>query len=431
VKDKELTAIELAEIDKEHVWHPYSPIPSVYENLIIESAKGCILNLADGRELIDGMSSWWTAIHGYNHPTLNNAAVKQIRKISHVMFGGLTHEPAILLSKKLVEITPEKLEKVFLCDSGSISIEVAMKMALQYWKTINAKTKKTKFLTIKKGYHGDTLHAMSVCDPVSGMHTLFNDSLPKQIFIEQPQTTFGKSLNQEDTENLEQVFKEQHQTIAAMILEPIVQGAGGMRFYSAEYLKKVRALCDQYEVLLICDEIATGFGRTGKLFASEHAGISPDIMCVGKALTGGYLTLAATITTNKIAETISNDGKSCLMHGPTFMGNPLACSIALASVELLLESDWQDKVLSIEETLKKELTKCTDYKKVEEVRCLGAIGVIQVKNGVDVRKLQEKIVSQGVWLRPFRNLIYTMPPYIIDKVGLEKICNAINNALRE
>jgi adenosylmethionine-8-amino-7-oxononanoate aminotransferase len=424
----EISVKNLLELDRKLVWHPYSSIPGRFENLLVKSARGVEITLEDGRVLIDGMSSWWTAIHGYNHPVLNKAAAKQLEAVSHVMFGGLTHRPAVDLAELLVKITPDELERVFFCDSGSVSIEVAMKMAIQHWATQGV-TKKSKFLTIRSGYHGDTFGAMSVCDPINGMHSLFTNSIQKQIFISSPKIKFGQDWNEQDIKEFEDAISSRKDEIAAVILEPIVQGAGGMRFYSPVYLARVRELCSKHGVLLICDEIATGFGRSGKLFACEHSGISPDIICLGKALTGGYLSLAATLCTKEVADVISAEGRGCLMHGPTFMGNPLACAVSLASVNLLLDSPWQQRILSIQAQLSDELDICRSLDAVIDVRVLGAIGVVELRDAIDVQKLQQAVVGKGVWLRPFRNLLYTMPPYIIRPDELSKITTAIYEAL--
>ena len=395
--------------DQNHIWHPYTSLTDPLPTYPIVSASGVRLKLANGHELIDGMASWWTAIHGYNVPELNEAAKDQLEKMAHVMFGGITHQPAIDLCKKLVELSPKGLEKVFLADSGSVSVEVAMKMAVQYQQA-KGKPQKNKFMTIKGGYHGDTTGAMSVCDPKGGMHHLFSDHLPRQFFIDRPKRRFGESYFDKEFLHLEQFFRLNAEKCAGFILEPIVQGAGGMWFYSADYLMKVRALCYEYDVLLITDEIATGFGRTGKMFAVEHADISPDIMCVGKAMTGGYMTLAATLTTPEVAQTVCNGEAGVFMHGPTFMGNPLACAVAVKSIELLLQSDWQERVLNIEAQLKQELISLGDSHLIKEVRVLGAIGVVEMNDPVDVATAQKFFVENGVWIRPFRNHIYVMPP---------------------
>ncbi|WP_420317010.1 adenosylmethionine--8-amino-7-oxononanoate transaminase [Ekhidna sp.] len=410
--------------DQTNIWHPYTSLTKPLPTYPVVSAEGVRLKLADGRELIDGMSSWWTAIHGYNVPELNQAAQDQLGKMAHVMFGGITHEPAIKLCQKLVEITPEGLEKVFLADSGSVAVEVAMKMAIQY-QHAKGQSQKSKFMTIRNGYHGDTTGAMSVSDPEGGMHHLFAEFLPKHFFVDQPKNRFDETYEEEELAKLDQFFRLNSDKCAAFILEPIVQGAGGMWFYSPDYLRKIRELCDDYEILLIADEIATGFGRTGKLFACEHANVTPDIMCVGKALTGGYMTLAATITTQHVSETICNGEAGVFMHGPTFMGNPLACSIAIKSLELLLNSNWQNKIKGIERQLIKELIPLANALIVEDVRVIGAIGVVEMKDPVDVPKAQKFFVDKGVWIRPFRNLIYIMPPYVIDETDLSKLTQVI------
>lgn len=414
--------------DREHIWHPYTSLTKPLSTYPIESASGVRLKLDNGKELIDGMSSWWTAIHGYNVPELNEAAKNQLDKMSHMMFGGITHQPAIDLCKKLVEITPKGLDKVFLADSGSVSVEVAMKMAIQYQQA-KGKPRKSKFMTIKGGYHGDTTGAMSVCDPENGMHHLFKEYLPKQIFIDQPLRRFGESYFDKEFDRLNQFFRLNSDSCAGFILEPIVQGAGGMWFYSADYLKRIRALCYQYDMLLIADEIATGFGRTGKLFACQHAEITPDIMCVGKALTGGYMTLAAAITNQQVAATVCNGEAGVFMHGPTFMGNPLACAVANKSLELLLSSDWKAKVNRIEKQLKKELMPLGNSLMAKDVRVLGAIGVVEMKGSVDVSEAQNFFVDSGVWIRPFKNLIYIMPPFVISSADLSHLTTAISKYL--
>ncbi len=421
---------QLLDLDKQHIWHPYSALGSELPVFPVVSANGVHLKLADGRELIDGMASWWSAIHGYNHPTMNGALKNQLQQMSHVMFGGLTHPPAVELAKKLVDITPNTLNSVFFSDSGSVAVEVAMKMAIQYWHD-KQQPNKQKFLSLRGGYHGDTFGAMSVCDPVTGMHSLFNQSLSQQFFIDSPTSPFNELCNTTDYENLKLALEKNHTQLAAFILEPVVQGAGGMHFYSADYLNKARALCDEYNVLFIFDEIATGFARTGKLFACEHSNIQPDILCIGKALTGGYLTLAATLTNKKIANTISNGNPGVFMHGPTFMANPLACAAANASIDLLLQSNWQNKISQIEGWISESLTKCATLDKVKNVRILGAIGVVECHEEINMKIMQPVFVEKGVWLRPFGKLIYLMPPYIINQQEIEKICSSIYEILNE
>jgi len=412
------------ELDSKYIWHPYSAFAPELAAFPVVSASGVRLKLSDGRELIDGMSSWWCAIHGYNHPVLNQAITEQLKSMAHVMFGGLTHQPAAELAELLVTVTPQPLETVFFSDSGSVAVEVALKMAIQYWQSQGV-TNKQRFLTIRGGYHGDTLGAMSVCDPETGMHTLFDNIISQQLFAASPRCEFGQACTAEDIEPLEKQLEQHHADIAAIILEPVVQGAGGMRFYSAEYLQQVRKLCDTYNVLLILDEIATGFGRTGKLFASEHANISPDIMCVGKALTGGYLTLAATLTTTKISQTISDAKPGIFMHGPTFMANPLACAVALASLRLLLSSAWRMQVSAIETQLKQGLSACASLSVVADVRVLGAIGVVELKQPVTMETIQPMFVNEGVWIRPFGKCIYLMPPFIITPDDLKRLTDAV------
>ncbi|WP_407330461.1 adenosylmethionine--8-amino-7-oxononanoate transaminase [Enterovibrio sp. 27052020O] len=413
--------------DRDHIWHPYTSTLNPLTCYPVSRAEGMYLYLDDGTPLLDGMSSWWAAIHGYNHPALNKAVTDQLGKMSHVMFGGITHDPAINLCKKLVEMTPAPLEKVFLCDSGSISVEVALKMALQYW---HAKGQpKSTFLTLRHGYHGDSFAAMSVTDPDNSMHKLYKGFLPEHIFADSPECGFYDEWNEADISDFKHKLETNLDSIAAVILEPIVQGAGGMRIYHPTYLKRVRELCDEHDVLLICDEIATGFGRTGKLFAVEHAGISPDIMCLGKALTGGYMTMAATIATKHVADTVCSGEAGCFMHGPTFMGNPLASAAANASLQLLIDTPWQEKVLGIEKHLSHMLPELCALDCVKDVRWLGAIGVVETHQSVNVETIQKHFVESGVWIRPFGRLVYIMPPYDMNDVQLRQLVDAIKHAL--
>lgn len=425
-----IRAIDL-NFDRDHIWHPYTsmthPIP-VYP---VTHANNNMIYLETGEQLIDGMSSWWSAIHGYNHDAINKAMIEQINSMSHVMFGGLTHYSAVALCKKLVSITPKKLSKVFLADSGSVSVEVAIKMALQYWLS-QGLTNKQKLMTPYKGYHGDTFAAMSVCDPINSMHSLYKGFLPEHVFVPAPVSSFTSRFDQNERKELERYFEQNHQQVAAFIIEPIVQNAGGMNFYHPEYLATVRKLCTQYNVLLICDEIATGFGRTGKLFAVEHAHVEPDIMCIGKALTGGTMTLAATLTSDKIAKGISDGQAGVLMHGPTFMGNPLACAAACASIDILLSQDWQQRIAQINNQLQ-ALHRCSEFEEVADVRVLGAIGVVELSPSsaaIDIATIQAFFVKQGVWIRPFGKLIYLMPAYISDAASIQTLCNAIYDAIK-
>jgi adenosylmethionine-8-amino-7-oxononanoate aminotransferase len=415
-------------MDRRHVWHPYSAIGADTPLFPVVAASGVRLQLADGRELIDGMSSWWCAIHGYNVPEINAALNTQLGSMAHVMFGGLTHLPGVRLAAQLVELTPAPLETVFFSDSGSVAVEVALKLAIQYWHACG-KPHKQHFAALRNGYHGDTFGAMSVCDPVTGMHTLFSEALAQQYFVAAPASRFGEPCNTADTAALETLLAEHHEQLAALVLEPIVQGVGGMNFYSADYLEQARALCDEYGVLLICDEIATGFGRTGRQFACEHAGIAPDILCLGKALTGGYLTLAATLTTAEIATAIRQGDPGVFMHGPTFMANPLACTAALASLQLLLDSPWQERVANIEAQLTAGLAPCREFDVVADVRTLGAIGVVELHEPVDIQDLPQQFVDAGVWVRPFGKLVYLMPPFIIHTNDLTELTSAVTRII--
>ena len=417
------------EFDRRHIWHPYTSMRDPIPAYTVASARGSVLTLADGRELIDGMSSWWAAIHGYNHPHLNTAVAQQLASMAHVMFGGITHGPAVALAERLIKLTAPSLQHVFFCDSGSVSVEVAIKMAIQYWFA-QGETKKQRLLTVRGGYHGDTFGAMSVCDPVNGMHQMFTGVLPRHLFAPKPRSDDG-TWDDAWIVEFKTLLENHHDEIAAVIVEPIVQGAGGMNIYHPEYIRWFRRLCDAYDVLLIFDEIATGFGRTGRLFAYEHADVVPDILCLGKALTGGYMTLAATLASEKVAQGISADGSGVLMHGPTFMGNPLACQVAVESIDLLLDSCWEDRVAAINAQIAEELSPCRHLPNVEDVRHIGAIGVVETTAPVPMPWIQERFVENGVWIRPFGKLVYIMPPYIIKPDELSKLTKAIYKMLKE
>lgn len=419
-------------VDKAHIWHPYTAMHKSLPVYPVAGASGVRLKLADGRELVDGMSSWWTAIHGYQHPRLDAAAKAQLGQMAHVMFGGITHQPAIRLTRKLLELAPSDMEHVFFSDSGSVSVEVAIKMSIQYWAAQD-KPEKHQLLTIRGGYHGDTFEAMSVCDPVNGMHGLFRNVLPIHHFASRPSIAFDQPWNPLDVQPFKEIIQRHHQDLAAVILEPIVQGAGGMWFYHPSYLRTVRRLCEEYDVLLILDEIATGFGRTGKLFACEHADIQPDIMCVGKALTGGYMSLAATLCSPKVANGMAADSQThgVFMHGPTFMGNPLACSIAAESLQLLTEMDWEHSIRDIEAGLLTGLKPLDTHPAVSNVRVLGGIGVVEMKEAVEMARWQAAFVKAGVWVRPFGKLVYVMPPYIISNADLEFLTQSIRSVVTQ
>ena len=412
------------DFDQQHLWHPYASLPPTYPNIIIDHAEGIYIVTQDGTRLIDGMSSWWASVHGYNHAVLNEAIIKQLGKMAHVMFGGLTHQPAIDLGKKLLSIVPAGLEAIFYADSGSIAVEVALKMALQYQVAANRPAKQ-QFASTHSGYYGDTWHAMSVCDPVAGMHSLYGKQLPMQYFVPAPPLGFERALTRSARDALTIFFAENNDKLAGFIIEPIIQGAGGMRFYSPEYLQLLRQLCDKHDVLLIADEIATGFGRSGKLFACEHADISPDIMTIGKALTGGYMTFAATLCTRKIADTISQSDYPALMHGPTFMGNPLACAVACASIDLIMSYDIETRTANMQAIMEQQLISAATLEDVAEVRCLGAVAVIELNDAVDMPSFQSLLIDNGIWVRPFGKLVYIMPPYIITDEELVTLCQAL------
>ena len=426
--DHQAQTLNDSEFDQQHIWHPYSSITKPLPTFHVSHCQGTTIFLQDGRKLIDGMASWWSAIHGYNHPQLNQAINTQLESMSHIMFGGLTHSPAIELARLLIDITPQTLTKVFFSDSGSVAVEVAIKMAMQYWQA-KGQTRKTRLLSLRNGYHGDTFATMAVSDPVNGMHHLFSDTLIPHIFAPQPSTDFNDVVDAREIEVLRKLFIQHHHQLAAFILEPIVQGAGGMNFYSPDYLRAIRHLCDEYEVLLIADEIATGFGRTGKLFACEHANISADILCLGKALTGGYLTLAATLCSDEVANGIGESEAGVFMHGPTFMANPLACAAACASIKLLANSDWQGNIQRIARILTEGFDSAKNITGVADVRVLGGIGVIELTQTIDIKTLQPAFVEAGVWLRPFGKLVYVMPSYIISDADLKKLCSTTTDVL--
>jgi len=415
--------------DQRTVWHPYAP-PSASPLFEVAEAQGVRLRLADGRELVDGMSSWWACIHGYRHPHIEAAVKKQLERMPHVMFGGLTHEPAVSLCERLVAMAPAGLSRVFLSDSGSVAVEVAIKLALQYWLSLG-RPEKNRLLTVRGGYHGDTFATMAVCDPVNGMHDFFGEVLPQHLFAERPACRFEDPFEEHHIAGLAGLLEEHCHEVAAVILEPVVQGAGGMWFYAPAYLKRLRELCDEFDVPLIFDEIATGFGRSGKLFAAEHAGVAPDLLCVGKALTGGTMTLAATLANARICDAIASGSPGALMHGPTFMGNPLACAAAGASLDLLESEPWQARVTHIEGRLRESLSGCRELPGVADVRVLGAIGVVELAEPVDMSLVQPAFVERGVWIRPFGRLVYTMPPFVIDDDDLDRITGAIRSVLEE
>lgn len=418
-----------SDFDQQHLWHPYASLPPTYSNIVIDCAEGIYIITEDGTRLIDGMSSWWASVHGYNHPKLNEALTKQLGKMAHVMFGGLTHQPAIDLGKKLLDIVPAGLDAIFYADSGSIAVEVALKMALQY-QVAAKRPSKQQFASTHSGYYGDTWHAMSVCDPVNGMHSLYGKQLPMQHFVPAPSIGFERALTVDESETLAQFFVEYGAQLAGFIIEPIIQGAGGMRFYSPEYLQLLRQLCDEHDVLLIADEIATGFGRSGKLFACEHAAICPDIMTIGKALTGGYMTFAATLCTRHIADTIHNSDYPALMHGPTFMGNPLACAVACASIDLIVSYDIEARTANMQCVMEQQLAPAASLEGVAEMRCLGAVAVIELHEAVDMPIFQSLLIDNGIWVRPFGKLVYIMPPYVITDDELTTLCQSLLKVVR-
>lgn len=413
-----------SDFDQQHLWHPYASLPPTYPNIVIDHAEGIYIVTKDGTRLIDGMSSWWASVHGYNHPKLNAAMIEQLGRMAHVMFGGLTHQPAIDLGKKLLSIVPDGLDAIFYADSGSIAVEVALKMALQYQIAAGCPNK-NQFASTHSGYYGDTWHAMSVCDPVGGMHSLYGTQLPLQHFVPAPPLGFERELAQNERDELTTFFAKHSHQLAGFIIEPVIQGAGGMRFYNPEYLQLLRQLCDKHDVVLIADEIATGFGRSGKLFACEHASISPDIMTIGKALTGGYMTFAATLCTREVAETISQSDYPALMHGPTFMGNPLACAVACASIDLILSYDIEARTVNMQALMDEQLATAAKLKGVKEVRCLGAVAVIELDEAVDMPVFQSLLIDNGIWVRPFGKLVYIMPPYVITDDELVTLCQAL------
>lgn len=424
-----MTTSATSDFDQQHLWHPYASLPPTYRNIVIDHADGIYIVAQDGTRLIDGMSSWWASVHGYNHSALNAAIIEQLSKMAHVMFGGLTHQPAIDLGKKLLAIVPAGLEAIFYADSGSIAVEVALKMALQYQIAANRPSKQ-QFASTHSGYYGDTWHAMSICDPINGMHSLYGKQLPMQHFVPAPPLGFERALREDERAALTQFFEANSDQLAGFIIEPIIQGAGGMRFYSPEYLQLLRQLCDEYDVLLIADEIATGFGRSGKLFACEHADISPDIMTIGKALTGGYMTFAVTLCTRKIADTIHHSDYPALMHGPTFMGNPLACALACASIDLVLSYDIEARTANMQAIMEQQLAPAAAINGVAEVRCLGAVAVIELDAAVDMPIFQSLLIENGIWVRPFGKLVYIMPPYIITDDELITLCQSLLKVVR-